>query len=122
MDARIKKLWTAALRSGEYKQGRMQLECDDGSMCCLMVLCKIAEAEGIVRIENGNAIAVTNEADRSHIVLPEAVMEWAGLQSTTGKYQSTNEDGEVFDEELTEDNDNQGKSFDEIADIIDAKL
>ena len=37
MDADIKREWVAALRSGEYKQGRGQL-CIDDHYCCLGVL------------------------------------------------------------------------------------
>ena len=45
MDAKIKKQWLKALRSGEYKKGINQLQWDDGSgnqtFCCLGVLCDI---------------------------------------------------------------------------------
>lgn len=38
MDPKVKKVWVAALRSGEYKQGRTQL-CDaNDRFCCLGVL------------------------------------------------------------------------------------
>lgn len=40
MDAELKAKWVAALRSGDYKQGRAYLE-RDGAYCCLGVLCKI---------------------------------------------------------------------------------
>ena len=42
MDAKIKADWLAALRSGDYEQGRGQL-CDaEGRMCCLGVLYDVA--------------------------------------------------------------------------------
>jgi hypothetical protein len=45
MKSNIKKRWTAALRSGEYKQGTTLLSyCDepgDIKYCCLGVLCEI---------------------------------------------------------------------------------
>ncbi len=47
MDEQIKKQWVEALRSGRYKQGReyLRTELSDGSYsyCCLGVLCDIRE-------------------------------------------------------------------------------
>jgi hypothetical protein len=37
MPAAEKAVWLAALRSGEYKQGRMAMKNPDGSFCCLGV-------------------------------------------------------------------------------------
>jgi hypothetical protein len=43
MDAELKAKWTAALRSGEFKQHQGQLRAPDKSeYCCLGVLCEIA--------------------------------------------------------------------------------
>jgi hypothetical protein len=39
------KLWLAALRSGEYSQGRKHLK-EGGSFCCLGVLCDLASKRG----------------------------------------------------------------------------
>jgi hypothetical protein len=41
MDAELKARWVAALRSGEYEQGRRQLRAGD-TYCCLGVLCVVA--------------------------------------------------------------------------------
>ena len=41
MDAKIKRLWVKALRSGKYRQAKEILRNRSGSMCCLGVLCKI---------------------------------------------------------------------------------
>lgn len=41
MDAYLKAKWVAALRSGDYKQGKNQL-CDGAAYCCLGVLCEVA--------------------------------------------------------------------------------
>lgn len=38
----LKTKWIAALRSGEYEQGKSSLE-DEGKFCCLGVLCNILE-------------------------------------------------------------------------------
>lgn len=40
MNKKIKKLWLKALRSGEYKQGKLALRIKN-KYCCLGVLCDI---------------------------------------------------------------------------------
>jgi hypothetical protein len=55
MDAKIKRKWLKALRSGKYKQGTGALR-SDGSYCCLGVLCDVAGAEW-VGSEDGDAAA-----------------------------------------------------------------
>ncbi|MDO9068607.1 MAG: hypothetical protein Q7W05_09135 [Deltaproteobacteria bacterium] len=46
MDAELKKKWVAALRSGEYRQGKhMLLDSNTNSYCCLGVLCVAAGKE-----------------------------------------------------------------------------
>lgn len=42
MAPELKAKWIAALRSGEYRQGRHALRKADGSYCCLGVLCEVA--------------------------------------------------------------------------------
>lgn len=44
MKQELKDKWIAALRSGEYQQGRAQLYDEaTGAFCCLGVLCKVAD-------------------------------------------------------------------------------
>lgn len=43
MDKQKKDRWTAALRSGEFKQGRGRLRDGYGHHCCLGVLCVLEE-------------------------------------------------------------------------------
>lgn len=43
MDAKLKAKWVRALRSGKYRQARKILRAEDGSLCCLGVLCKVAK-------------------------------------------------------------------------------
>lgn len=45
MDKELKKRWVAALRSGEYNQGRYTLRSRDG-FCCMGVLCDLIDPEG----------------------------------------------------------------------------
>lgn len=45
MDAKIKRKWVKALRSGKYKQAEVMLRDPvTGAMCCLGVLCRIQGA------------------------------------------------------------------------------
>ena len=41
MTPELKAKWVAALRSGEYTQGRYSLITEDGGYCCLGVLCMV---------------------------------------------------------------------------------
>lgn len=46
MDAKLKRKWLKALRSGEYRQGRGQLVTGDGkNFCCLGVLADVMGCE-----------------------------------------------------------------------------
>lgn len=84
MDEVVKTKWVAALRSGEYQQGRGYLNRtdDEGTKyCCLGVLCEIARAEGLELdvhfADDGHS--GTTYYDGYSTVLPDAVEEWAGL-------------------------------------------
>ena len=99
MKASVKKKWVAALRSGKYQQGFSSLKRDDGSYCCLGVLCSISG----------------KPYRGSDLVIPDSVKRWAGL-----------EDPDPFIESETSHvtglNDNRQLSFSRIADIIEAQL
>lgn len=45
MKKELKDKWIAALRSGEYKQGKARLKTDDGGYCCLGVLADICKLD-----------------------------------------------------------------------------
>lgn len=83
MLARIKRLWTGALRSGRYRQGtgalRRQLPGGEAEYCCLGVLCDLYAAETGRAWEPfpsyRNDWAMHGRAD----VLPREVADWAGL-------------------------------------------
>ncbi len=110
MKENIKNLWVAALRDPNAKQGRLTLEDLEGKQCCLGVLCRIAEKYEITNSrENDFSGAIFFE--REFQILPDSVRNWAGIKSCTGDY----ENGE---RNLAQDND-EGKSFAEIADIIE---
>jgi len=77
MDPQIRARWVAALRSGEYEQGREVLRSGD-TFCCLGVLCELAIQDGALappsRGENGNWLYGGTDD-----YLPDAVQNWAGL-------------------------------------------
>jgi hypothetical protein len=113
VNKRIKKLWVAALRSGEYKQARGQLRRGD-SFCCLGVLCNLhAQAHpDIAAKQKYRGVYMSSPA-----VLPLAVAKWADLKSEFGGIVEIFR----FNAGLPYHND-RGSTFSEIADAIEAQL
>lgn len=116
MNPEVKAKWVAALRSGGYKQARQALRNQEGGYCCLGVLCEISGRgewadEGAAKTYLGDESLLQYLGDES--LLPPSVMAWAGLDEPD----PTTDSGES----LTELNDG-GKSFSEIADIIEREL
>ena len=115
MNKEIAKKWCAALRSGEYRQGKHCLHnVVENSYCCLGVLCDLfiknggqlrlgRTAEGSIQSYNGNPG-----------LPPSSVVEWAGMTCSNGMYNSPNDN-------LVSHNDD-GMSFAEIANIIEAQV
>lgn len=129
MDTTIKQGWVKNLRSGLYDQGESYLRTPDGDFCCLGVLCDMAEKAGVVQKKEGEAgmIYYGDEASgewRSD-VLPQVVMDWAGLYSNNPLVvcECRMEDCGCSENhrELAQLNDD-GTTFSEIADLIDASL
>ena len=110
MKLEIKKRWLEALRSGEYEQGKDVLRRND-SFCCLGVLCDIFAKEGCSKWDEPDDKGVRHiENDKG--ALPLCVVLWSGIK-----------DGNPFIDgySLSAWNDG-GKSFKEIADIIEKEL
>lgn len=114
MKPEIKAKWLEALRSGNYEQGKGALRRQQ-SFCCLGVLCDLHAKETGEQWEE--------EAEAEHNVrmylgepnyLPEEVMEWAELQSPNPPVGASN----LF---IANHND-QGKTFPEIANLIETDL
>ena len=109
MKSSIAKLWTAALRSGQYKQtgGKLRGEVNGvTSFCCLGVLCNLhAQAHPDIAARQ----PTTNGYMDQSLSLPLEVTRWAGMKSLNGAFAGTT---------LATKND-QGASFDKIADLID---
>ena len=106
------KRWVAALRSGEFKQGRGVLRVGD-LFCCLGVSCELAVRAGVdidMTVVN-NAFTYNGHA----FSLPANVRLWLGLTTEKGEYI----DAIGSRGSLTADNDN-GVSFAQIANTIEA--
>ena len=110
----IKTKWVKALRSGKYKQAAGKLK-DDNGYCCLGVLCQLHAKETKlgkwITTDNGYYIDYVVGKSVADVELPTAVMKWAGLSRPYGI--------SVKGSSLTNMNDNDGKTFKELADIIE---
>jgi hypothetical protein len=108
------KKWVAALRSGNYKQGKSWLRKGD-QFCCLGVACELAVEEGV--IEPGLVISggVQKYAGQDSY-LPLPVQDWLGLSNYEAVYL---EDPKERATSLTIKNDKDCLSFEQIADIIE---
>lgn len=113
MDPEIKAEWVAALRSGQYKQGKDYLRTEGDAYCCLGVLCDIAGTHGVGSWGDQGYFNSKDLSEGDNVVLPEFVMAWAGLDSSNpeiGKFYSCASRNDT------------GSSFAEIADMIDEYL
>lgn len=110
MNKEIKALWIADLRSGKHPQGTGAL-CSKGRFCCLGRLCELAVEAGVCAVASLSQDAVSY--DGADAILPRSVREWSELSSSTGYY--------GIGHSLAYDNDN-GKTFTEIADIIEKEF
>lgn len=99
------KKWVKALRSGKYKQttGRLARE---GAYCCLGVACELAVKAGVIQ-----------DFEPSDGELPEQVALWLGLGRRDGTYEP--EEGGLTD--LGIQNDQEKKTFKQIAKIIESE-
>jgi hypothetical protein len=132
MKKNIAEKWIKALRSKRYKQGKGALKYKTRAgttrHCCLGVLCELYQKEharklttrrsaeqftdkGWVDIPKGSKFTMFDSHSGD---LPAKVMRWAGIKSEDGVIRST-------DECLVAIND-EGSSFEKIADIIEDRV
>ncbi len=107
MNPKIKAKWVKALRSGDYKQGRLRLRKKD-KFCCLGVLCNLhAQAHP--------AIAAKEKSPETYLgniaVLPGLVEKWSGVYVTYDL--TTKNDGTEGEKK---------HNFNQIADYIEKHL
>jgi hypothetical protein len=122
MNPERKALWLEALRSGEYTQGKSQLKRevapDAANHCCLGVACELYKREtgegAWVRSGEELEFEISRD-DYSWSSLPGAVAEWFGLDRDPYVYEGLKRIS------LANLND-EGKSFEEIADVIEQEL
>lgn len=114
MNQDIKRRWVAALRSGEYEQGKRWLN-DNGKLCCLGVLCELAVQDGVITKHTmRDGIGVYGIGATA--VPPVAVEDWAGFgRSSTSVWK-------VKGDYLVAMNDEYGYSFAQIADAIEQHM
>ena len=118
MKPKIKKLWVAALRSGDYKKTTGTLR-DDHGFCCLGVLCNLhAQAHPRIAKKQTDPDVYLGES----ALLPEEVREWAGLKHDDGDEVIVRGRNHTLPD--LNDNGTSGKpwSFKEIADVIERQL
>jgi hypothetical protein len=116
----VRDRWTAALRSGDYVQGhaRLRVVDDDGRVrhCCLGVLCELAVAAGVARLDAaaGTYHDPVVQPDFGYGgVLPPSVVDWAGLRDPNPAVDGV---------QLSYWNDIAGSTFASIADKIERCL
>jgi hypothetical protein len=110
MNPQIKQKWVSVLRSGEYQQTQGRLRTDNG-FCCLGVLCDLYGKEHNVEWEPGCDNHYEFQGNNASLSL--YVVEWSGLEGSNpyvdgGKTLSLLNDS--------------GKTFEEIADVIEEQL
>ena len=111
MNARIKRKWVTALRSGKYKQGRWHLRDEGGGYCCLGVLCDLyskAKRKKLFRYDDDGWSFMGSGATLSGVVA-----DWAGLDHT---------DPTIGPTTAISLNDDQCRSFKYIARMIEKYL
>jgi hypothetical protein len=105
------KKWVAALRSGEYRQGKNYLN-NAGKFCCLGIACELASQEGVttkkVAFRDNHEVL---PYDGNVLSLPTSVKKWLGLRLELGQYGNGS---------LAHLNDTD-KTFAEIADVIESE-
>lgn len=118
MNKDVKAKWLEALRSGEYEQGRSYLRSDDNKFCCLGVLCEIAVQDGVIDEASLSKYGTYRYDGWYESALPEKVQDWSGVDSTLGRFADA---AGSRDGALAFINDD-GATFDEIADIIESEF
>jgi hypothetical protein len=107
----LRKKWVDALRSGKYKQGKGYLHSKDDTFCCLGVLCDVA---GVPSTETGECFVYSLDGgkSRSLAMLSDDIRPLVGLRNPLGGILERSESLAVLYDD--------GKSFNEIADVIES--
>ena len=126
MHAEIKAQWVAALRSGEYKQGKSVLHNrETNEYCCLGVLCDLAVKAGVEVKQGEQSVTVGGDYVNPETIqstrfggraqsLPAAVIGWAGLVEPDPMPEGVSDSLACLND--------SGDTFDQIADVIERGL
>lgn len=116
MNKEIQQKWTTALRSGDYTQDSGKLRSRAG-YCCLGVLCELAAQEDVIPAAHVEESDDMYWYDGERQFLPYSVADWAGLDDIDPFVRVD----DVIHDTLSSLND-EGRTFGEIADIIEEGL
>lgn len=122
MKKSIKDEWVRRLRSGNYPQGRRELNGRSG-YCCLGVLCEVAADQGAAERYSRGVGPVSygsHGGSYSPFYLSPGLIEWAGLGTddpSGDPYLTIN----GFRRRATKHNDG-GATFEQIADAIESQI
>lgn len=117
MDKQVKQKWLAALRSGEYKQGKYRLRETDVLWDATGVLCDLAERQGVIGppqyLDDAQGVFTgyrygDKQSGWHATGLPEAVIKWSGVSYSRGYKVAMMGD--------------YGKNFNQLADWIEENL
>lgn len=120
MKKAVMKKWVKALRSGEYKQTPHALckEDKDGncSFCCLGVLAELYVQENNDKVCWGKRSKLDSALSIHGLrgSLSKEIMKWSGLKTEGGTIKT-----KYIDSQLFRLNDEEGKSFKQLANIIE---
>jgi hypothetical protein len=95
MKPELKAKWVAALRSGEYPQGKDFLQ-SNGKFCCLGVLCEVAGIHGQQLSDNGAAVYLINDQPHTSTLTRNLHLFELDLASQA-KLMGKNDGGHTFD-------------------------
>lgn len=128
MKDELRKRWTDALRSGQYKQGREWL-CRNGNYCCLGVACEVFKEDVGLAVTSGEykgsevAPYTYTEYNGGGGNLPVAVQNLLGINGLGQLPPQAREDIAEWDKSyplsLVSLNDELFYDFNKIADVID---
>lgn len=102
MNPELKAKWLEALRSGRYQQGKTCLRAGD-AFCCLGVLCDVSEQGKWTDGDSTRYFTVTDQG--AYCLFPPT--GWLGREMSNA---------------IVNMNDEQGKTFNEIADWLEANV
>lgn len=119
MNPEIKEQWLAALRSGEYEQGKFSLRSAEDKFCCLGVLTDLAVKAGVCEWEFRGFDPYRSGGHDGQ--LPYSVQDWAAVSGWGAlRIPVDYQDSSCFT--LLSALNDAGATFLEIADIIEAQL